>query len=482
MSLSFPVRSNPFRFLLYTEWGLVATCAVADSLLSVIFSRSPHLSIPPLLILVVFGFMGLVLPSGKTVYKVLYTAIEIGLVLFGAALGYLQLWPVLLIIVVIRSSFLFDLSGRYLLAALVFFLFLVLQIKINSNIGLSLTLSEQGRFWLSQLSYVLLFGMALLFLLQLVNMVLSDRQMREQLTIACEQLRQYTLQMEELAAVRERNRLAHNVHDSLGHALAALNIQLQGALKFWQVDLEQAHQFIVESKRLGSMAMQEVRSSVNTLRADVPKERFQTAIAFLMQEFHYATGILPTTQLNLDVPLPVEVAKMLYRLMQEALKNIYKHAEATAVNIQLSATPEQVHLMIEDNGRGFQLDQKPLGFALQAIRERVTLLKGQFQIESSPGAGCRITARLPLSESSVTISQPARVISDQSWKHPTLQKSFVQKCQRDLAELIGPMAIVVVQETIKSSEQLSPEELVLKLVAEIGDSKKAVEFRQRLLS
>ncbi|MGJ5673983.1 MAG: sensor histidine kinase [Nostochopsis sp.] len=424
MSLSFPIRSNPFRFLLYTEWGLVATCAVANSLMSIVFSRTPDLSIPSFLILLIFGLMGFTLPYDKTVYKVLYTIIEVGLILFGAALGYLQVWPLLLIVVVIRSSFLFDLSERYLVAGLVFFLFLILQIQSVSSITLSLSPSEQGNFWLNQLTHTLLFGMGLLFLLHLVNTVMSERQIQEQLAIAHQQLQHYVVQAEDLAVVRERNHTAHNIHDSLGHALAVMNIQLQTALRFWQVDLEQAYRYIVESKRLGSFALQEVRRSVNTLRVDVPKERsLQMAIAFLVREFHHSTGILPTTQLTLAFVLPVEVSKILYLLVQEGLTNIYKHAEATAVHIQLSAIPEQVYLTIEDNGIGFQLDQQQMRFGLQKMQERVALLQGQFQIESELGSGCCLTVRLPLSEFPTNI--PLELAPVPSRKTPTLQKGFV---------------------------------------------------------
>ncbi|PMB25093.1 sensor histidine kinase [Fischerella thermalis] len=423
MSLSFPIRSNPFRFLLYIEWGLVATCAVADSLVSIIFSQTLHLSIPFVVILLVFGIMGLMLPGDNTLSKVVYTSIEIGLILFGSTFGYLQFWPLLLIVVVIRSCFLFEESGRYLLATLVFFLFLILKAQSVSSIAFSLSFSEQGIFWLNQLNHTFLFGVGLLFLLPLVNTVFTERQIQEQLIIAHKQLQQYVVQVEDLAVVRERNHIAHNIHDSLGHALAVLNIQLQSALKFWQVDLHQAHQYVLQSEQLGSFAMQEVRRSVNTLRVDVPKERsLQMAIAFLAREFHHATGILPTTQLNLTSALPPEVSKTIYRIVQEALTNIYKHAEATAVHIHLSAIPEQVYLTIEDNGKGFQSDEQSMGFGLQQMQQRVTLLKGQFQIGSELGTGCCLTVRLPLSEFPSNTPQPL----GSSRKYLTLQKSFVQ--------------------------------------------------------
>lgn len=345
MNLSISINPNPFRFLLHTEWGLLATCAVADSLWSVVFCHPSHLSLPSLLILAVLGLMGLMLPSSSLIFKLLHTSIEICLIIFGAACGYLQLWPLLLVIVVIRSCFLFDLSGRRLVVGVVFSLFLLLQIQSIHSTTLSLSLAEQSQLWLQELTNILVFGVGLLFVLQLVSTSLSERHTREQLVIAHEQLHQYAQQIEELAVVQERNRIAHEIHDSLGHALTALNIQLQSALKFWKVDPEQAQKFVAQSKQLGSMAMQEIRCSVSVLRADLP--------------------------------------------------------------------------------------------------------------ERSPLVPC---------------------------KHPTIKDSFVHKCQRDLAEAIGPIGIILVEKTLKSYPQLSPGELVQRLAAEIVDSKRANDFQQRLLS
>jgi signal transduction histidine kinase len=95
--------------------------------------------------------------------------------------------------------------------------------------------------------------------------------------------------------------------------------------------------------------------------------------------------------------LPPQVAKTLYRIVQEALTNICKYAEASEVRVQLQTTCDRVLLSIEDNGRGFQLESRAGGFGLQGMRERIASLNGEFHLETSPEAGCKIEVSLPLS-------------------------------------------------------------------------------------
>jgi signal transduction histidine kinase len=90
------------------------------------------------------------------------------------------------------------------------------------------------------------------------------------------------------------------------------------------------------------------------------------------------------------------LATVIYRIIQEAITNICKYANATEVKIQLQASPTQLDLMIQDNGRGFQVNQNISGFGLQGMRERTLAQGGQFEIDSAPGAGCRITAKFTL--------------------------------------------------------------------------------------
>ncbi|OUL30890.1 hypothetical protein BV378_03210 [Nostoc sp. RF31YmG] len=222
------------------------------------------------------------------------------------------------------------------------------------------------------------------------------------LSIAREQMLQHILQIEDLAALQERKRIARDIHDSLGNALTTLNIQLQTAHKLWNLDPTLAEKFLAEAQRLGAIAIQEVRQSVSSMREIAPLEQTLTdLIDSLVQNFYQVTGILPSTNINLPVSLSTEVVKTLYRIIQEGLTNICKYAGATKVDINLSYTSSNLCLSIQDNGKGFSLLQNKTGFGLQGMQERVLALKGNCNIDTEPGYGCRITVNLPLEQQTV---------------------------------------------------------------------------------
>lgn len=225
---------------------------------------------------------------------------------------------------------------------------------------------------------------------------LTIRRLQAQLLKALEQERSLNQRIEKLAILEERNRIARDIHDSLGHALVALNIQMETALALWQNDPEQAHTFLVEAKQLGSEALRAVRQSVSGMRADpLQGQLLEGAIIILLREFHQTTGVLPECQIDLSQPLANEVNTTAYRLIQEGLTNICKHAEATAVKIQLQTKDFGLVLILEDNGKGFNLDVNRSGYGLQGMQERTSAVGGYLEIVSEPGAGCKITARFP---------------------------------------------------------------------------------------
>jgi two-component system sensor histidine kinase/response regulator len=220
--------------------------------------------------------------------------------------------------------------------------------------------------------------------------------LQAQLLAALEQERALNQRIEEMATLEERNRIARDIHDSLGHALVALNIQIETALALWQACPEQAHEFLVEAKQLGSEALQAVRHSVSDIRSDpLQGKLLQAAIATLVQNFHHTTGVLPECYIDLTQPASTQVNTAIYRIVQEGLTNICKYASATTVQIQIESTTSGVSLILLDNGKGFRVDENRSGYGLQGMQERVAALGGQLEIASEPGAGCRITARFP---------------------------------------------------------------------------------------
>jgi signal transduction histidine kinase len=361
------------------------------------------------LILLVLGLMGWVLPSGKPVQKVAYTAIEIGLIFYGTLLGYLHILPSLYLIVVIRSCFIFELPGRWAIAGLSFLLFLIHKIQYMQGMMPMLDRHGQHQFWMQQISEMMLFSVSLFFILRFVSTWLSERYMREQLVAAHGQLQQYALQVEDLATVQERNRIARDIHDSLGHALTALNVQLQTVLKLWDVDPNSAKSFLTKAQRLGEIAIKEVRQSVRTLRIEVRQEEpLEKAIAALAEDFRQSTGISVLTKIQIETVLSQQIVRAIHRIVQEALTNICKHAQATTVEIQLRTTATHVCLSVTDDGVGFITNSISKGFGIRGMQERVAALGGNFAIYSEPDNGCQIVIDLPIT------TQQGSVVLDSS--------------------------------------------------------------------
>jgi signal transduction histidine kinase len=396
MAIAYMLKTqpNPIRFLLYTEWFMLISCgslAVMETL------EKGQLPIQHVLILVLLGLMGWVLPSGKPWEKVAYTSLEISLVFYGTMLGYLHIMPSLYLIVVIRSCFIFEPIGRWAIAGLSFLLFLIHKIHYMQGMMPLLNGRGQHQLWMQQLSEMMLFSVSLFFILRFVSTWLSERYMRQQLVSVHGQLQQYALQVEDLATVQERNRIARDIHDSLGHALTALNVQLQTVLKLWDVDPSGAKSFLTQAQRLGELAIKEVRQSVRTLRIEGRQEEpLETAIASLAEDFRQSTGISASVKIQLHTILSQQIIKALHRIVQEALTNICKHAQATTVEIQLRTTSTHVCLSVKDNGQGFlTTDLIAKGFGLQGMRERAAALGGTFSIHSELQNGCQILVELP---------------------------------------------------------------------------------------
>ncbi len=348
-----------------------------------------------------FGLMGLKLPTKKTRDKVLYTGLEFGLLFLAFLLDSRpDFFPLVSLIILIRSCLIFEQVGRLIVAGLVFIAFLVtLFVRSAPHRPRHGPIPESiaSTILTLKLNAAVTFGLALLFILLLVNALLAERQSREKLLLANERLRQYALRIEDQATLQERNRIAREIHDALGHALTAQSIQLENAQLFLPPNAEKTASFLQEAKQLGSRALQEVRRSISTLRADpLQGQSLEVAIAKAVNEFRQTSGILPDSMIQVSQPIPAEISTALYRIIQESLTNIYKHSAATQVSIHLRESPEAIQLQINDNGQGFNPERNTTGFGLQGMRERTAALGGQFFLVSQPGKGCRITVSIPL--------------------------------------------------------------------------------------
>lgn len=396
------ISKHPIRFLLYLEWILLGVLALTESLMFPFrpLPRSPLLN---LVCLALFGVMGLKLPRDKQFNKVIYTGVEIGLILLASLVGKIRLLPLMLIIMVIRNCLIFERQSRLIITGFAFVLFLLREMNRFQYRILKPYPPVRPPHWMGPerlifilLSSTVVFGLVLVFLQLLVDALLAERRSREKLAQANDQLRRYASRIEDMATLQERNRIAREIHDSMGHSLTVFNLHLEAALKLLELDPAEAKEFLLEAKQLAATTLKEVRQSVATLRSDpLQGQSLADAIASLTEDFQKSTGVSPICQINLSPAVTPEVKTAIYRIVQEALTNIYKYASATEVNIQIWIDTH-LQLIIQDNGRGFNVNQNTTGFGLQGMRERTQALGGSFKIVTAPGQGCQIIANFPL--------------------------------------------------------------------------------------
>lgn len=220
-----------------------------------------------------------------------------------------------------------------------------------------------------------------------------------ELRAANEQLERARAQASELAALRERERVARDLHDGLGHTLVALSLQLEAIQRLYPVDPARASAQVDDMKQLTRQSMADLRRTLEGLRASgLGDEALGPAIDRLCAGLAARAGLDVAWQVDdaaRDLPRPV--AETLWRVAQEALVNVERHAGATAVRVSVAMVPGGVELVVRDDGAGLPPDAetRPGHYGLRGIRERVEGLGGTLALESNqPGAVVR--ARLPL--------------------------------------------------------------------------------------
>ncbi|MFQ5795982.1 MAG: histidine kinase [Candidatus Bipolaricaulia bacterium] len=224
--------------------------------------------------------------------------------------------------------------------------------------------------------------------------------MGDLLSIAIERARLFDRSVQ-LGALEERNRLAREIHDTLAQGLSAIALQLEtaDALQQADVDPERVRQAVYQALVLTRANLEEARRSVLDLRAAPLEGRtLAEALSSLAEEW-ITKGNL---QLRFEVvggnrSLPTRIEMGLYRIAQEALTNVVRHAHANHVTVQLVATPDQIKLKVEDDGRGFDSSRIPKDrYGLMGLNERAKLLGGTLKLKSSPDAGTCLEVIVPL--------------------------------------------------------------------------------------
>jgi signal transduction histidine kinase len=257
-----------------------------------------------------------------------------------------------------------------------------------------LTLSEVGGTLLGWASFTVLF----LFLHVVMRTSQERAQLIQQLKSAQRELESARTRDNELAALRERERLARELHDSLGHALVVISVQLEAIQRLYHVDPRQAEERIEALKEVARTNMDELRRALLGLRsAELGERPLAEALQSLCVQTGQRTGLEMACRAPADGPrLTPAAAEALWRVAQEALTNVERHAQARHVELRLEAEPLAVVLRVSDDGRGLPAGAEtlPEHFGLRGMRERVEGLGGNLTLGGEKGTV--VEARVPL--------------------------------------------------------------------------------------
>ncbi len=205
------------------------------------------------------------------------------------------------------------------------------------------------------------------------------------------------------AQEEERRRIAREIHDSLGQMLTAIKFNVEILEDATNLQAEEDRKRITEIKSLLDNAMAEAREiSYNLMPSVLVDFGLVPAVQFLVEQFSKSSHLNVHIHVSgVENRLDPSIEVGLYRIAQEALTNITKHAEATTVNIQLLGDSKSIRLTVEDDGKGFLInrleprkDQRH-GMGLVSMRERAASFNGLFMLDSRPGRGTEIIVEIP---------------------------------------------------------------------------------------
>ncbi|MFI9757234.1 sensor histidine kinase [Streptomyces sp. NPDC051963] len=244
--------------------------------------------------------------------------------------------------------------------------------------------------WYRDMEYVsdlLMLGIGLVLAISMAAVAVGEQRARLE-------LQEYAARVAELSAATERNRMARDIHDSLGHHLTAISVQLEIASEFRALDPDAAGRAMTEARQSVRLALGDVRQSVRALRGEAAHPSLSAALAGWARDG--GTGPCVTVEVTGDEDgYSTAELTALYRAAQEGLTNALRHAQASRVSVVVRLSEHAARLAVADDGRGFAADGATAGFGLTGMRERVHLVAGSVDVDSRPGEGTRLTVVVP---------------------------------------------------------------------------------------
>ncbi|MDW5299418.1 MAG: sensor histidine kinase [Sedimentibacter sp.] len=246
------------------------------------------------------------------------------------------------------------------------------------------------KFNMSNISQMLFFLMLNVLILIIAAFAQHNKQEKERKDIlykelldAHKKLKEYTDVQKKLSVIEERNRIARDIHDTLGHNMTALIMQLQMAEHYMKTDSSKSEQLLTNSLKTAKDSMSGIREVVETLRGKESALSPDKAIKILVDEFSEKTGAVIDLKITGEVTKNYGANTAIYHILQEALTNAVRHGNATRIWMELNYSNNFIKFNIKDNGSGAEVLNE--GFGMKGIRERVKFFNGDVEFASGDG-------------------------------------------------------------------------------------------------
>jgi signal transduction histidine kinase len=205
------------------------------------------------------------------------------------------------------------------------------------------------------------------------------------------------VEAEELAAVQERQRLAREIHDAISQSVYSLSLFARSATDaVGENDQEKLFSNLHDIEVTALQAMREMRLLLYQLRESGKDKDIRSSLINRFQQVENRLGIQATKKIDPNIEFPPIIRHEVWRILVESLNNVVKHAEATKVHVEIGCDGEHLTLLIEDNGKGFDVNAFSPGMGLKNIRSRAEDLDGRMEVTSQPGVGTQIIIEVPM--------------------------------------------------------------------------------------
>lgn len=240
----------------------------------------------------------------------------------------------------------------------------------------------------SQLAFFLMVNVLILVIAGFAQLNKEEKERTDtlyrELLDAHRQLKQYTDEVNRLSVIEERNRIARDLHDTLGHNMTALIMQLQMAEHLLKEEPSKADSLLLSSTKTAKESLAGIRAVVETLRGTDSAHASTDAIKRLTEDFAAKTGTSISLEIRGEADVKASAANTaLYHIVQEAVTNAVRHGRSTEISVFIEYTQGAVSFRVKDNGTGSESIKE--GYGLKGIRERAEAFGGQVEYESGEG-------------------------------------------------------------------------------------------------